>query len=232
MIHLPKSVMKLAALASKEPGRFATHGVKVTEQENGRYRVEATDGRIAAILTGDGTGPDRPDLAAVPNTATSAVIPAKEWAGAFRGMKETKWGTPLRAAVVLGERVTTVSPELGKLAQVPNVEPTDSEGHPCPPAPNRPRFPNIDTARPDGEPVVTLEVSADFLCRLLAAAVEVAPRGESPVLRIRFYRTRNGENVNPFTVEAKGADGQDFYGLVMPIGWETGQGAVGQASHR
>ena len=91
ILLLPPNVAKIAKVAAtNQHGRFgATTGSPVSKKD-GKYKIEATNGRIAAIITGTADKPEDypscPFLEAAPNGATSAVVPAGVWEKGFRDL--------------------------------------------------------------------------------------------------------------------------------------------------
>lgn len=80
MLKLPGRLAELAKLTPREPTRYMLSHVRLAETEDG-FRIEATDGRRLAVVT----GPGREEgvltmLAGAPNGASSALGPAREFA--------------------------------------------------------------------------------------------------------------------------------------------------------
>src|SRR5262245_14652945 len=109
MLTLPDNLAGLARLCAAEGGRYAMSGVRLTEHPDG-YRIDVTDGRRMAIVTGSGRQADPcPALAEAPGGAWQAIVPAEDWRKAFRRAKRARGEAPEPAGVcaVIGASVTT-----------------------------------------------------------------------------------------------------------------------------
>jgi len=203
VLLLPPNVAKIASVAAKDQhGRYgATTGIQVSRRDD-KYRIEATNGRVAAIITGT---PDQaedyptcPFLQAAPNGAASAVVPASIWSKGFRDLPKRTAAKPILAnlAVVLGkERITLSSTDLETDRA---VQPRVVEG----------RFPEIDRIIPKGKPKATACVSIAELRSLLSVAEAV---GSGVTFE---FHDKNG----PLVLRAKHDDSdQEFLGLAAPI---------------
>jgi hypothetical protein len=203
VLLLPPNVAKIASVAAKDQhGRYgATTGIQVSRRD-GKYRIEATNGRVAAIITGTPDQaedyPTGPFLQAAPNGAASAVVPAGIWSKGFRDLPKRTAAKPILAnlAVVLGkERITLSSTDLETDRA---VQPRVVEG----------RFPEIDRIIPKGKPKATACVSIAELRSLLSVAEAV---GSGVTFE---FHDKNG----PLVLRARHEDSdQEFLGLAAPI---------------
>src|SRR4051812_44575743 len=84
-LFIPKNLVRLADLCAGDEGRYALTGVRVIDLEDGRYRLEATDGKRLVIIHGDSLAPrvGAPEtfaaLEAVANSGTQTIVPAADW---------------------------------------------------------------------------------------------------------------------------------------------------------
>jgi hypothetical protein len=204
ILLLPPNVAKIGNVAARnQHGRYgATTGIQVSKQ-NGKYRVEATNGRIAAIITGT---PDKaedypscPFLEAAPNGAASAVVPASVWSKGFRDLPRKAKHRPILAnlAVVLGKERITLS--CTDLETDRAVQPRVVEG----------RFPDTDRVIPKGKPKATIRVPIAELRSLLDVAEAI---GVGVTFEIH---SGNG----PMVLRGSNDEGgdQEFLGLIMPL---------------
>src|SRR5262245_18935294 len=89
-LFIPKSLVRLADLCAGEEGRYALTGVRVIDLEDGRFRLEATDGKRLVIVHGDSLAPREgaPEtfaaLEPVANSGTQTIVPAADWKRALR----------------------------------------------------------------------------------------------------------------------------------------------------
>jgi hypothetical protein len=206
MMILPNNLGGLADCCADGSKRFGgTCGVELRDMGARTYQVAATDGRKAVIVRGlqsvDAANfPNLPALKTAPNTATTAVVLAKDWKDAFKLSHRTKdrLDIPNSLAVVLGNSLTTFAAtdlERARVLQVRNVEG---------------RFPEVDGIIPSGEPKRTVDVDPSLLIDVLKAALAFTD-DESKRVTIEL---RDGGT--PIVVRRKNND-QEFIGLVVPL---------------
>src|SRR5436305_15109462 len=78
MLYLPACLGSLARLAAKENPRYAVDSLRVFEFAEGRFRVDATDGRRLGVVRGCGQEAAYAALADADDDATELLIPAAE----------------------------------------------------------------------------------------------------------------------------------------------------------
>ncbi len=204
---LPKNLACLAKLTAKgEQIRFgATQGVQLSRTKLG-YSAVATDGRVAAMVEGEpehdaADYPGLSALASAPNSAASSIVPAKEWANAFKtAPKEGRHGKPIlsNVACVMGNDITTLAST--NLETVNVQTPRNLDG----------RFPNIKQVIPARNAVVTVAVDPKLLASVLLAAAEFTT-DESKRVDLTIY-----PNNAPIAVRCQNAS-QKFTGVVVPL---------------
>jgi hypothetical protein len=203
ILLLPPNVAKIGNVAARnQHGRYgATTGIQVSKRD-GKYKIEATNGRIAAIITGT---PDKaedypscPFLEAAPNGAASAVVPASVWSKGFRDLPKRNRAKPIlgNLAVVLGKERITLS--CTDLETDRAVQPRVVEG----------RFPDTDRVIPKGKPRATIRVPIAELRSLLDVAEEI---GTGVIFEVH-------EGMGPMVLRGKHDESdQAFLGLIMPL---------------
>lgn len=203
ILLLPPNVAKIGNVAARnQHGRYgATTGIQVSKHD-GKYKIEATNGRIAAIITGTPDNPEDypsgPFLEAAPNGATSAVVPASVWSKGFRDLPKRNRAKPIlgNLAVVLGKERITLS--CTDLETDRAVQPRVVEGH----------FPDTDRVIPKGKPGAIIRVPIDQLRSLLDVAEEI---GAEVTFEIH-------EGNGPMVLRGKHDESdQEFLGLIMPL---------------
>src|SRR6185312_5753057 len=84
-VLLPRNLEGLAKVAADNPTRFALSGIRL-KIDGGEYTAEAADGKVLVRVVG--TAPDAAEhlIPLEPNAADrdEALIPAREWAAAFK----------------------------------------------------------------------------------------------------------------------------------------------------
>jgi hypothetical protein len=161
MLTLPRNLSRLARLAPKDNPRYAVHCLKVYDPGDETYRVEVTDGRVAAVVRGicPESPPEQPE-----GTLGEALIPAADWARGFAlGGKD--------------EKDRPVGLALGR----PSVFSTGSAESRC--MPGEGRFPTIDEVFPKRPPLAAFDVDP----RLLAALLDVAVGMGCSRVTVCFY---------------------------------------------
>lgn len=208
MILLPQNLATLANLTADQTRFNAMGCVRVTETETG-YRAEATNGCVAAIVT----GPAPADPAEFPvqpgpedNGAKAGFVPAAEWKAAFkatctrkRGFVKPAWRNVAASFAVdaAGETVTARA----------TLAATDGTAqHVARSAVDNPRFPPVDDVIPTDEPAACVAVDPVRLAELLRVAAGFGDR-----VTIELHGAK------PVAIRAKNAEGQEFTGLIVPI---------------
>ena len=209
LLLLPPSVATIVKLtASGEQQRFgATTGVRLLSTNRG-YRIEATDGRRAAILTGPvaeaADFPALPAIAQAASGATEGVLPVAAWTAAFRS---TPRGRAVRVKPILGNLAVVLAKDAATLAstdmeRVSAAETRLVDG----------RFPDIRRAMPTGQPKAVFAVDAKLLAELLEVAASVV--GKDALHRVTVEV--RGEN-DVLVLRAIGEAGEEFTGLAVPL---------------
>lgn len=194
MICLPKNVLPIIGMASKEIGRYSLTAVLVEEKHGDAYRLVATDGKKLGIIQGPSIGYKGNLEEFDPADSAKYLVPLKAIEQAFKDAGKDE-GVRLRC------RDKVISLESGTA----NRAEGEIEG----------RFPDYPLVLPAGDPVAVACVNADILisCLKAAAAVAKGTRGDlDPHVRILFFK----DNC-PFGVQAANTDGQTFDGIVMPV---------------
>ena len=89
-LFIPKVLARLHELTAEPHGRFALTGIRVLDLQDGRYRLEATDGKRLLIVHGPSMTPSRgaqetfAALESVANGGTDALVPSADWKTAMR----------------------------------------------------------------------------------------------------------------------------------------------------
>lgn len=88
-ILIPANLAAIVGACSTENTRYSLGGVRVTILENNQYRLDATDGRCAVIVTGEAESfddfPYVERLDDISPRTTQAIIPHAIWKKAFAG---------------------------------------------------------------------------------------------------------------------------------------------------
>lgn len=199
-MFLPPLAAHLAKVAAKDVGRYAMTGIRVVDPGNGTYRLEATDGRRAAILRGNSLSPDLvPELPQADESALASegIIPTSDWEDGFKMVpKKGPTGQEMPLALVLGKKGVGMA-TFGKLCQAPLLDG---------------RFPNIDDVLPKGPAKLTFSVSAAYMIGLLQVARAVL--GDEHRVDIHFWKDGAPVGITCHTSEHGGVF---FDGLIMPL---------------
>jgi len=196
MLLLPRNLAKLADLAADET-RLSLTGIRVLEYQDS-YRLEATDGRRLLIVRGphnqrELTPQDRLTAAALddaPDGKFVALVPAEDWAKAFKAAKKGE-----SIGLVLGEEDLT----FGTASQL--LRTRQVEG----------RFPDVNAVIPKKAPPFTIAVNPLLLAELLTVMAQIAGEDERKVC-LHFY----GSKV-PMGLSCKNAEGQFADAILMPL---------------
>ena len=191
-LYLPRNLAALARVAERPDcnARYAVDAIRVLDPGDGTYRLEATDGKRLAIVRGQSADACYPALEATPDGAREVLIPAADWAQAFRmGPK----GQPVGLAA--GDGVFTFA--VGTQA----FTGTPPQG----------RYPDVEAVLPQGPPVVRFRLHPGLLAGLsdLASALGL-PEGNS--VEILYY----GQG-KPVGLIGHNDRGQFLDCLVMPL---------------
>lgn len=148
MLLLPKNLASLAKLAGRM-SRFAMASLRVTEHTEG-YRIDVTDGKRLAIVTGPGRQ-DEP-FEEVEKPAWQALIPAGDWE------RLLKQAGKVEARVVLAE--DQAHWHLGDTSATTR----NMEG----------RYPDVDRVAQEQASMFKVRVNAKLFAELLRVAAEFA----------------------------------------------------------
>src|SRR5947209_259160 len=160
-LFIPKSLVRLADLCAGEEGRYALTGVRVIDLEDGRFRLEATDGKRLVIVHGESLAPrvgaseTFAALEAVANSGTQTIVPAADWKRALR-----------MGAKRLDKVGLVINPDFVTLAcgsETLTARPVDG------------KFPSVDMVLPKTPPLVKFTVNPGALAGLLQAADALQP---------------------------------------------------------
>lgn len=205
---LPLNLGALAPLVG-DVGRHSLSGVHLTVSDTG-YVAEVTDGKVLLRVAGDNPPgkddyPAIPSLASAPDDATDAVIPAKQWQGAFRDaakLKLRRTSKPIlrNVAVAIGRDTTTLAStdcDRNNLATSQNLAG---------------RYPDCVHTIDDAGKNVKVRIAVDpaRFARLLEAASNFIEDGASVTLDI-------SDATHPIVLRAANAAGQSLIGLLMPM---------------
>lgn len=192
---IPGNVAAVAgAIAQEEPVRFgATRGVQLTINEHGEYRACATDGRIMAIIKGQGAVKDEIgtagfDIGTEENTAVVGGEVFLKALGQHQNAKH-KLYNERSAFFTLGNKRSLVSFSDDKKKEIVISE--NVEG----------KYPNVDAVMPNTAPIATVRVNPKMLITLLQIAAVFDPDcAHGLVIEIRppqsvlVLRSKNGQN--------------------------------------
>ena len=185
-LYLPKNLAGLAALASRDPGRYALQALRVSDAGDGLYRVEVSDGRRLAIVRGPSAPAGYPALETAGNGAASVLVSVADWKSAFRlGGKDRPVGlaaTPDALTLAVGDQAIVGKPVEG-------------------------RFPPVDTVLPASGPLVQFRVDPALLAGLLHAAAALEPEAGVSLL---FYGKEK-----PLGLMCRNGEGQAFDALLV-----------------
>lgn len=193
MICLPKNVLPIVGMASKEEGRYSMCGVLLEEMRDDSFRLVATDGKKLGIIQGPPSGQGVP-VAFDPGDSAKYLVPTNVLQQAFKDAGKD-------GGVRISCRDKVISIESGTAYRAEG----EIEG----------RFPDYALVLPKSDPIAVAMVNADVLISCLKTAAAVAKGvsgGGDPHVRIMFFK----ENC-PFGVQSANTDGQTFDGIVMPV---------------
>ena len=207
MLLLPRNLKALADLTAKENPRYAVTGVRVEEEGRDAYRVQATDGRIALVVTGKAEHfelfPRVAALGSAPNSATETVIPAADWRKIFRtvpGPKVTREKPALaNVAVVMGDKVATMATFDTQQVYVKRSDPVEG------------RWPCTRELEPKTAPKECVKVDPSQLRQLLQA-IEALADDERRAVTLEL---RGPEK--PVVLRYTNTQGQAATGYLMPL---------------
>lgn len=218
---LPTSLRALSPIcASSEHSRFgATTGIQLECKPDNTYTATATDGRRLVVVEGSCKEADYPHmdaLAAAPNTATTAVIPAKAWKETLTKAEKIGKGRNVHekfketVAVVLGDQLTSFG--------ATNLEQQMFE-----------QTRNVGGKFPNWRQVVPIESKAEYrinvdpilLAEVLKAVSDVGCDEETKRVVLHFHGN------SPMVITARRENGPKVTGVVVPLcGAPTGNEGV------
>ena len=188
VLYLPPNLAALATVARREASRYALGAIHVRSPGGGLYRVEATDGRILAVVQGSVPKASYPPLEDRPEGDAQALIARDDWQRAFRlGDRRRPVGLATDGAEIhlaVGDQALTTRACDG-------------------------RFPDVDAVLPQGGALLAVRLNPSLLIELLKVAVAVSA-GEG--VDVLFY----GRD-KPVGLLARNDEGQTFDGLIMPL---------------
>jgi hypothetical protein len=204
---LPANLANLSRVAGEVTTRYCLSGVRVEVCEND-YEVAATDGRALAVVYGVLGGdplsyPTSAELADLPPSADSAVIPCDAWRDRFRKAGKQRPDEPGSGLVAVHLQPAASTLATAGDAGVEAEHVTNLSG----------RFPDYDAVIPRKDPVVRMHLDADYLLELVRLAKEFGPgREQSHRITLDVY-----ESGKPIVLRSQNERAQEFVGLVMPL---------------
>jgi hypothetical protein len=187
-LYLPRNLVGLAGLAGRDSGLHALAAVRVRDPGNGLYRVEATDGRVLAIVQGPVPDAAYPLVEAADEGPPELLVQLDAWVRAFKlGDK--------RRPVGIGAGGHTLTLAVGDQS----LTSARMEG----------RYPAVDTVLPRHGPLAAVRLSPALLAELLKVAIALEPE---PGVTLLYY----GKG-QPLGLLAHNAQGQTFDALLMPL---------------
>lgn len=194
MIVLPNLVGGIIGCAAKDNPRYAMRGVRVQELAKGRFRLEATDGRVLAIIRGtshEWPAVVRPKIEDLPvfDAANEAIVPTELWKDVFKRKRDVLLVTDGKGVAFGCD---------GAILQGQVVEG---------------RYPNIDGVLPKKGrlPRVVVRLDPNLLIRLLQVAASITD-SQSPSVDLIIYSPNE-----PVGVTTRSPLGVTFDGIIMPI---------------
>jgi FAD/FMN-containing dehydrogenase len=200
MIVLPKAALKAAVIAcSKDTGRMGSMmGVRVLELGgDDRYRLEATDGRMAAIIEGPTGGRGYEDVTSV-LSERDYLVSGKELKAALADGNKKVEHCALRCDP--DARSVSVSTSPSARCEVERIEG---------------RFPDIASVTKGYKGMLDVVLDAARLKQVCDLALALAPLTNGEIVRIRLLlHYKSGEMPVAFFV---GAGEVECQGLLMPL---------------
>jgi hypothetical protein len=201
-LMLPPNLAVLGKIAGDNM-RYALSALNIQETDEG-YRVEATDTRRLAVVTGPSEGADEfPDVSGLrgPLPEKQALLPVRVFEKACKSVPTRAYKEHLkRVAVRLGATSSVLAATDLDCATV--LEPRNVEG----------RFPDAEKVFPNRKPKVQFSVDAKMLADLLQVAVAFALEGSNRV-DVLVYGEKEPVELRTTTNEK----GQKFRGLIVPL---------------
>ena len=201
---IPANLSAIADCAAKESTRYAMTGIRL-ELEEGKYTAAATNSKILAIVEGPSADyaelPPIAGLESAPNSATSALIPAKDWKENLKPLAKNKKYKPIlqNTAVVLSDHVTTFGRTDLDRQLVQSAKNVDG------------RFPPYKEIVPKQPCKTTVTLDA-YLLATLAKTAAAFNNDDQNGIEIGIT-----DSTKPVTIKTKNATGQVFTGLIMPM---------------
>lgn len=206
MIHIPKRASAIVALAAKEDVR-AMNNVRIRTEPNGRFRIEATDGRALGIIRGTSLpskeeGEAAQNLQAPESLLTESLIHSKVLTEVFKAVPKARKNTPEGSLGLL-----LASPEVLAQAGQHVVRLPVADG----------RFPDTDIVLPKAPAPVSITINPWLLIELLKVAAQIADLREGqPVVHLLLWPGKGNEG-HPMGIVANAPNGLSFDGLLMPL---------------
>lgn len=197
MLSLPRPLSALARLCPRESPRYALTALKIAAYDGGAFRVDATDGRYLGIVRGNSEAVAHDCLNEVPDEATEALIPADEWAKAFRLIPKPRKNAASALSSV-GLKISKDGFTFGAAGATLAGKQTDG------------RFPVTNEVLPKARCMFSTHVDARRLAELLTVAAEFAD--VNGCVTLHFYHP-----AKPMGVSARNSEGLFFDGLLMPL---------------
>ena len=152
MIRIPKSLSKILVACATDEGRYAMKAIRIQEFKNDHYRIDATDGKMAVVVTGEseaanyGAGLPAPDE----DARFDYLVDADEMDKAFRLC-------PKGGAIAIQADRDGVFIAVGQTVTRLDI--------------NEGRFPDVDMVLPkDKNPIARFRMNPAVLIRALEAA--------------------------------------------------------------
>lgn len=202
MIYLPRFASQMVNLVRKSiTGSYSMTCVNLKSVSEGKWQVEATDGKLGGILRGT-SSPSSTDEESVKKIAqpepevTETVLPIQGFKDAFSILPKDNPTGARHVGALLTKYETIFSSGDTVIRQV-------ADGG---------RFPDLEGAFPKDAPLASVRLDPDLLTKLLKVARAVQDSGEQFGVEITLYAKGK-----PVVVRANGAEGVTFEGLLMPL---------------
>lgn len=222
---IPSNLASLSKCVAGIDTKYAITNVRFKEEDGG-YRVEATDTRILAVVTGK----DHPDkdtavgiidaLAGQPNGGTECLVNSKEWADILKLTPARRKAASANGIHALTGIVVSQSHDKDT-SPVVSVSATDGNGscHLRTIRGRTGRFPPIDLIQPKNKITSRVTLCISALMKLLEAAHRIAGENDSVTLEIHENRKNTfGNGEQPVRLLAQPNDKtQLFSALIMPL---------------
>lgn len=217
MLLLPKNLSSLAKIAGKDASRYSFQGIRIVALGSS-YRVEATDGRRAAMVSGKSDPVDDfPDVLELPkntvepdaNNPPAAIVHRNDYKKAFMAIPKKRKAKP-----VFDKVACSIGPDGVKLATV-----NESQCNLVHAEKVNGQFPSIQSCVPCCQPTFAVRVDAAMLAELLKVASQFASNTKDCPVIMEFYQPRGGKNNWQSIVIRCRNDNQQFTGILVPLVW-------------